>query len=145
MPWRTLTPPDPTGPASGPVARLSVCTGRNGVAKLLLTLNRRLQEQLFGGSVVGKRFRVELGQGADTGQLRLTLDSKGPFQAVRQPHGTARLTLKPWASHLRERKKSTRLECHWNGQGLDLVLPEWAGDKAAKVAMEAEFGLKRPT
>lgn len=145
MPWRALQPPDPTGPAKGPVARLSVCTGRNGIPKLLLTLNARLQEQLFGGPVVGKRFRVELGQGPDSGQLRLTPDEKGGFQAVKQPHGTARITLNPWAAHLRSPQKSTRLECHWNGQGLDLVLPDWAGDKGAKAAMDAEFGLKRPT
>lgn len=145
MPWKALTPPEPTGPAKGPVARLSACTGRGGEPKLLLTLNARLQAQLFGGPIVGKRFRVELGQGADSDQLRVTPDDKGGFQAVKQPHGTARITLKPWARHLRIPHKSTRLECHWNGQGLDLVLPEWAGDKGAKAAMEAAFGLKRPS
>lgn len=141
MPWRPLQPPDPTGHASGPVARLSMCKGRGGAVKRLLTLNGRLQDQLFGGPIIGKRFRVELGHAADSGQLRLTPDIKGAFVAVRQPHGTARLTLKPWAGHLSNPQKSTRLEFRWNGQGLDIVLPDWAGDKGALAAMEAEFGV----
>lgn len=142
MPWRTLTPPPPTVTTPGPVARMSVRRHKNSEARVLLTLNNRLQEQFFGGSVVSKRFRVELGTVADAGQLRLTLDSTGSFEAVKNPHGTARLTLKPWTKNLREPHDSIRVECHWNGQGLDIKLPDWATDQAAKDALAAEFALK---
>jgi len=147
MPWKSLTPPDPTSATAKdqPTVRMSVVTGRNNIPKVLLSLNGKAQQQFWRNPVAGQPFRVELGTGEQTGTIRIVADSNGKFIAIRQPHGSAQLKITPWARHLRQACASTVCKVHWDGQGLLVDLPSWAGDQAAKAQMEAEFGLKRPS
>lgn len=146
MTWKPLTPhcSQKSGSKDRAAIRMSVVTKKAG-PHVLLTLNARAQAQFFRKPITDARFRVEIGAADHRDMLRLIEDSSGSFRPVRQPHGSARLSIKSWANYLRQRQPRTLCDVHWDGQGLLIELPEWAREAAGKAALDAEFGLKRPT
>lgn len=135
--------PKPSGPGTG--ISMSMREMKGGRFKVRLTFTAAMQQQLWGGSIAGKRFSIRIGRGSDEGKLQVVPSKEGEFVASDGVKGSASFSVGAWDLLPKGQRPAAAVTVGSMGNHgiVELTLPAWCRPSGTGGKMEAEFGLKR--
>lgn len=142
MPF-TEAPRVPVSSGEGSGVSISMQVAKSG-AKVRISLKKEVQEDHFGGSIIGQKFKVMIGRGVDEGLLQIRRDDTGEAVATASTHGGASIKVGRW--DLLPKDKRPAQQCEIKQATPDMMvlkLPGWCKPSGAGGKMEQEHGLKR--
>ena len=143
MPFTDIRPPQTAATTSGTGIGFSVSESRKGRRVARLTINATVQDELFGGPVLDKRFHAKIGRGQDVGRLLLVQHDEGDLIATKLMRGAVSIRMDVWDTLPNGKFPSQAVEVIGPDMGgFVFLLPKWAR-VGETVKMEQEFGLKR--
>ncbi|MCP3970040.1 MAG: hypothetical protein GY717_06945 [Rhodobacteraceae bacterium] len=143
MAFTPATPPEAKTPGTGISAVLRVSKTLNTVR---LFLSATAQAEHFGGSIIGRKLRVEIGSGEDEGRLLIALDERGAVAA--NPFlkkGGATLVLNAWGNLPGAPRPKGDCSISRSGGGeAVLCLPSWAVAEGKGGKLDASYVASTP-
>ena len=121
----------------------SLRENKRGVRTVCLTVTKSAQTGHL-SEPIGKKFDVRIGRGEHHGILRIEERPDGAFTFTPLVRGSARMLLSAWDLLPKEKRPAGACErAGSDGNALLLRLPSWAQPEARKLAVAAEFALRR--
>lgn len=141
MPFTDVSPPEPTTSKTG--ISFGISEGKR-TKTARITLTAQAQKEVFGGSIVGKRFCAKVGRGQDEGRLLLIQVDDGELEAKASMRGSASIKMKAWDLLPNGKVPSQACELIEPSMGgFVFQLPKWARPSGVGGKMEQEHGIKR--
>lgn len=140
----TPVPLPPAKAPNGTGLSFSLQLFRN-VRKARLTIRADMQEQVFGGSIIGKTVSAQVGRGSDEGKLRVVLDPEGGLIAQKSVKGNAFISMGAWDLLPKDKRPAGSCKVVANPSQTEMIvqLPDWCKPSASGGKLASEFGLKR--
>ncbi|GEM_PF-4636700 len=91
-----------------------------------LSVTARVQEEIFGGPIAGRRFEASVGRGQDEGRLLLVEKEGGALEARKSVAGSAMIRMVAWDLLPKDKRAGAEVRFLEAAQGGWLfLLPDW--------------------
>ena len=144
MPFTDIAPPPAPKPAGTGIS-FGLTVSKSKTTKVRITFRADIQEQLFGGTIGGKRFHAQAGRGADEGRLRLVMVEDGPLEARAGIKGSAYINMSGWDLLPKDKRPASACKIHASPSNVEVILtlPPFCRPSGVGGKMSEEFGLPR--